>query len=42
MVNALGQKDIYLALNIDDDGFAISIDDTLAQAELVVLSKSLE
>ena len=46
MVNALAKKDIYLDLNINDDrfGFATSIDDALAQAEveLVVLNETVE
>ena len=46
MGNAPAKKDIYLDLNINDNGFgfAASIDDALAQAkaELVVLNETAE
>jgi len=46
MSSAMVKKDIYLDLNIDDDGFgfAASIYDALAQAEaeLVILNETIE
>lgn len=46
MSNAVTKKNVYLDLSIDDDGFgfATSIDDALAQAEveLVVLNETVE
>lgn len=46
MSNVLAQKNIYLDLSIDDDGFdfATSIDDALAEAkaEVVTLNETVE